>query len=51
MILVDAAPDAQGRAMRHGTVANQAQVVIVEVDAITGRVTILDYVSGLAVTP
>ncbi len=41
--------------MRHGTVANQAQVVTVEVDAITGRVAILDYVvvhdCGVAINP
>jgi carbon-monoxide dehydrogenase large subunit len=52
---IDAAPDAQGRAMRHGTVANQAQVVTVEVDATTSRVTILDYVvvhdCGVAINP
>jgi carbon-monoxide dehydrogenase large subunit len=52
---IDAAPDAQGRAMRHGTVANQAQVVTVEVDATTGRVAILDYVvvhdCGVAINP
>jgi carbon-monoxide dehydrogenase large subunit len=52
---IDAAPDAQGRAMRHGTVANQAQVVTVEVDATTGQVAILDYVvvhdCGIAINP
>jgi len=52
---IDAAPDAQGRAMRHGTVANQAQVVTVEVNASTGQVSILDYLvvhdCGIAINP
>lgn len=41
---IDAAPDAQGRAMRHGTVATQAHVATVEVDPETGRVEVVDYV-------
>jgi carbon-monoxide dehydrogenase large subunit len=41
---IDRRPDADGRAMRHGTVATQAQVVTVEVDPGTGQVEILDYV-------
>jgi carbon-monoxide dehydrogenase large subunit len=41
---VDAKPDAEGRAMRHGTVSNQAHVVTVEVVPATGEVRILDYV-------
>jgi carbon-monoxide dehydrogenase large subunit len=41
---IDGAPDAEGRAMRHGTVATQAHVATVEVDPTNGCVSILDYV-------
>jgi carbon-monoxide dehydrogenase large subunit len=41
---IEARPDAQGRAMRYGAVANAAHVAVVEVDAATGIVRILDYV-------
>lgn len=41
---IDRKADAEGRAMRHGTVSTQAQVATVELDRATGQVTILDYV-------
>jgi carbon-monoxide dehydrogenase large subunit len=41
---IDRKPDAEGKAMRHGTVATQAHAVTVEVDIDTGQVRILDYV-------
>ena len=41
---IDRKPDAEGKAMRHGTVATQAHAVCVEVDIRTGEVRILDYV-------
>lgn len=41
---IDRKPDAEGKAMRHGTVATQAHAVTVEVDIETGQVQILDYV-------
>jgi carbon-monoxide dehydrogenase large subunit len=41
---IDRKADAEGRAMRHGTVSSQAQVVTVEIDRATGSLTILDYV-------
>jgi carbon-monoxide dehydrogenase large subunit len=41
---IDRKPDAEGKAMRHGTVATQAHAVTVEVDIPSGRVHILDYV-------
>ena len=40
---IDREPDAAGRAMRHGTVSNQAHVVTVEVIPQTGETKILDY--------
>jgi carbon-monoxide dehydrogenase large subunit len=41
---IDAVPDAEGRAMRHGTVATQAHVATLEVDPRSGRIDVLDYV-------
>jgi carbon-monoxide dehydrogenase large subunit len=41
---IDRKPDAEGKVMRHGTVATQAHAVTVEVDIATGQVKILDYV-------
>lgn len=41
---IDRKPDAEGKVMRHGTVATQAHAVTVEVDVETGQVRILDYV-------
>jgi carbon-monoxide dehydrogenase large subunit len=41
---IDRAPDAEGKAMRHGTVATQAHAVIVEVIIATRQVRVVDYV-------
>jgi aerobic carbon-monoxide dehydrogenase large subunit len=41
---IEAAPDAEGKAMRHGTVATQAHVATVDVNPDTGQVSVLDYV-------
>jgi carbon-monoxide dehydrogenase large subunit len=41
---IDRKPDAEGKVMRHGTVATQAHAVTLEVDVETGVVQILDYV-------
>ena len=52
---IEPRPDAEGKAMRHGTVATQAHTVTVEVDQETGRVKILDYVvvhdCGVVINP
>jgi carbon-monoxide dehydrogenase large subunit len=41
---IDRKADAEGRAMRHGTVSTQAQVATVEIDRATGQLEVLDYV-------
>jgi aerobic carbon-monoxide dehydrogenase large subunit len=52
---IDRLPDSAGRAMRHGTVSNQAHIVTVEVRPETGETKVLDYLvvhdCGVMVNP